>query len=243
MSAAGADRDQLATRLGWLDSGEVFFAAQLAALSDAQLLEASQLPGWTRRHVLSHIANNARALMNLLHWARTGTETPMYASPEHRNADIESRAELPAASLRADALASAKDLSGVMGAMPEAAWDGPIRTALGRAVTGAEIPWMRVREVWVHGVDLGAGASFADVDGDVAAALLADAARGFAGRADCPSVRLVPDAGEVMVIGSQTSSPEAVRGTVSALVAWVLGRSAGADLVSPGPLPALPRWL
>jgi len=235
--------DRLATRLRWLDSGESFFAGQLSALSDTQLMGASQLSGWTRRHVLSHIANNARALMNLLHWARTGIETPMYASPEHRNADIEAGAALPAAALRADALASAQELSGAVAAMSEAAWDGAIRTALGRAVTGAEVPWMRVREVWVHGVDLGAGATFADVDGDVAAALLAEAARGLAGRADCPAVRLEPDAGEVLVIGPATSVPDQVRGTIGALAAWVLGRSAGDGLASRGPLPALPRWL
>ena len=41
--------------------------------------------------------------------------------------------------------------------MPDDAWDGEIRTALGRATTGAEVPWMRVRESWVHALDLDAG--------------------------------------------------------------------------------------
>ena len=49
------------------------------ALSDAQMRDPSLLPGWTRGHVLTHIARNADGLVNLMRWARTGTKTPMYA--------------------------------------------------------------------------------------------------------------------------------------------------------------------
>src|ERR1041384_868904 len=51
------------------------------------------LPGWTRAHVLSHLARNADALVNLLTWARTGIEHPMYASKADRDADIEEGAQ------------------------------------------------------------------------------------------------------------------------------------------------------
>src|SRR5436309_2025968 len=71
------------------------------ALSDAQAREPSLLPGWTRGHVLSHIARNADGMVNLLNWARTGTETPMYASAESRSADIEAGARSPATDLTA----------------------------------------------------------------------------------------------------------------------------------------------
>ena len=59
-------------------------------IEDGDLRAESLLPGWTRAHVLAHLANNADALVNLLTWARTGVETPMYASPEAREAGIES---------------------------------------------------------------------------------------------------------------------------------------------------------
>ena len=62
------------------------------ALSDAQVREPSSLPGWTRGHVLTHIARNADGLGNLLIWARTGTETPMYPSARSRGDDIEAGA-------------------------------------------------------------------------------------------------------------------------------------------------------
>src|SRR5256885_15091039 len=62
-------------------------------------LEPSLLPGWTRGHVLTHVARNGDGLGNLLRWARTGTETPMYASREARRADIEAGAGRSAAEI------------------------------------------------------------------------------------------------------------------------------------------------
>jgi maleylpyruvate isomerase len=235
--------DELVTRLGWMQSGTTFFAAQLGGLSDADLLEPSRLPGWTRRHVLSHLANNAVGSMNLLDWARTGIETPMYESREARAAEIEAGSLRSPAELRADALGTAARLAAAVDAMPRSAWAGPIRTALGAPATGAEVPWMRVREVWVHGVDLGGGATFADVDRAVAAALLDEAARSFAGRADCPAVRLVASDGDTFGIGPMGAAAQEVRGTVDSLAAWVLGRSDGDDLDYDGLLPVLPTWL
>ncbi|HEX7266491.1 MAG TPA: maleylpyruvate isomerase N-terminal domain-containing protein, partial [Streptosporangiaceae bacterium] len=76
--------------------------ATAAALSDAQAREPSLLPGWSRGHVLTHIARNADGLANLLRWARTGRETPMYPSAASRSADIEAGAGRRAAELTAD---------------------------------------------------------------------------------------------------------------------------------------------
>jgi len=56
---------------------------------DADLDRPSALPGWTRRLLLAHVASNAQAIGRLLTWANTGVETPTYASPTHRAADIE----------------------------------------------------------------------------------------------------------------------------------------------------------
>ncbi len=49
-----------------------------------------------------------------------------------------------------------------------------MRSALGRAIPAAEIPWMRVREVWLHAVDLDADARLADPPGGVIDTLLDD---------------------------------------------------------------------
>ncbi|MBE3073995.1 MAG: maleylpyruvate isomerase family mycothiol-dependent enzyme, partial [Actinobacteria bacterium] len=59
-----------------------------AGLDDESVQVASLCEGWTRAHVLSHIARNADALGNLVSWAITGTPRAMYDSPEARDADI-----------------------------------------------------------------------------------------------------------------------------------------------------------
>src|ERR671930_1390843 len=86
--------------LGWAFDGQQRIEESVAVLTDAQARAPSGLPGWSRGHVLTHLARNADALVNLLTWARTGVETPMYASGEQRNADIEAGAGRSAEELR-----------------------------------------------------------------------------------------------------------------------------------------------
>jgi maleylpyruvate isomerase len=240
-----APQQRLERDLGWMDRGTEFFAAQLVQVSDALLSRPSRLPGWTRLHVVSHMARNARALTNLLRWAETGVESPMYPSPEHRRDDIEAGAQLPAAEVRADAMTEIGRFRDSIAAMPGTAWSAEVKTALGKPIPASEIPWMRGREVWVHGVDLGASGTFADIDEDVAAALLGEAAERLAGREDCPAVVLVsPGSGDTrLAIGPDVADPLEARGTTQALAGWLLGRTAGAGIESPGPLPDLPPWL
>ena len=69
--------------------GQAFFARKLNELTDAQLDGGTLLPDWTRRHVIAHVGYNARAIARLVEWAATGVETPMYASPEARNHEID----------------------------------------------------------------------------------------------------------------------------------------------------------
>lgn len=58
-------------------------------LDNASVTESSRLPGWTRGHVLAHLARNADALVNVFEGR------PMYASAEARDADIERDAPRP----------------------------------------------------------------------------------------------------------------------------------------------------
>ncbi len=76
--------------------GTAFFARKLNELTDADLDGDSLLPGWTRRHLTAHIGYNARAIARLVEWAATGVETPMYASPEARDHEINFGATLSA---------------------------------------------------------------------------------------------------------------------------------------------------
>src|SRR5829696_4565200 len=86
----------------WWDEAETAVARIVERLGDDALAAPSALPDWTRAHVVAHLARNADALGNLLTWARTGVETPMYPSVGARDADIATTAALPPAELRAD---------------------------------------------------------------------------------------------------------------------------------------------
>jgi uncharacterized protein (TIGR03083 family) len=78
----------------WMQQGTTLLGKE-AELDDEALSVPSALPGWSRTHLLAHLAANADALGNLVRWAATGQPTPMYASPGERAAGIE-RGEPPA---------------------------------------------------------------------------------------------------------------------------------------------------
>lgn len=84
-----------AAMLGRVTKGTAAFEADVHRLTDPGFPRPSYLPGWSRAHVVAHVARNADALVNLLIWARTGIETPMYASGDQRAREIEEGARQP----------------------------------------------------------------------------------------------------------------------------------------------------
>ncbi|MFI9169193.1 maleylpyruvate isomerase family mycothiol-dependent enzyme [Streptomyces lincolnensis] len=227
--------------------GTVAFEAAVHSLTDPGFTRPSSLTGWSRAHVVAHVARNADALVNLLTWARTGVETPMYASGDQRAREIEEGAGRPAAELRAELLAADNRLAAALAALPDACWAATVRTARGREVPAAQVPWMRVREVWVHAVDLNVGTSFDDVPHDVCAALVDDVAASFRGRPDSPSVRLrTEDGAHTWLLGDSAGvDPVAVSGDLPSLAAYATGRPVPGPLfpTGGGTLPKLPAWL
>ncbi|MUL41084.1 maleylpyruvate isomerase family mycothiol-dependent enzyme [Streptomonospora sp. PA3] len=147
----------------WCAEGTRLFLATAAKLGEDGYDRPTALPGWTRRHLVGHVAANADALGNLVHWAATGVETPMYASPEERAAGIERGAAMSAEELQAWLSQSAERLAGAMERLTGEQWRRRVRTAQGRDVAATEVPWMRAREVFVHAVDLDRGVAFADL--------------------------------------------------------------------------------
>jgi maleylpyruvate isomerase len=171
-----------------MDQHTKTFLETLNSIPDAELDAPSALPQWTRRHVVAHVHYNAEALRRLAHWAATGDETPMYSSVEQRAAEIESGSQLEAAHLRSLVAQSAAGLSEDLDALSPDAWLHPVVTAQGRTVPATEIMWMRTREVAVHAVDLGAGASFADFGDDLVSQLLVDVVRRRVSRGEGPDL-------------------------------------------------------
>ena len=155
------------------------------ALTDAQVAAPSRLPGWTRGHVLTHLARNADGFRNLLTWAGTGNETPMYPSEEARARDVEEGAGRSAAKIAADVQVSAAALAAAAQGLPARAWDALVARR-GVRFPAREIPSRRLAELEIHHVNLDAGYRPADWPASFVAANLVRVARDFAGRADAP---------------------------------------------------------
>ena len=126
-------------------------------LSEADLRAPSLLPGWTRAHVVAHVARNADAMRNLLVGARSGESRPAYAGADAREAGIEQGAGLSAAELMADLAGSAMALRAVARQLPDEAWQFEVRMMDSATFPAAELLTRRLVEVELHHCDLGAG--------------------------------------------------------------------------------------
>jgi maleylpyruvate isomerase len=231
------DRNDIAHTLPWMRTGTEQVLAQVAKLSDAELAGPSALPGWSRAHVVAHLARNAEALMRLVAWARTGVETPMYPSREARAADIAASAEHPPDRLRAELAATAVELDAALAALTPEQWRVEVRSALGRPLPAAQVPWMRIREVWLHAVDLDAGADVADVPDGVLDLLLDEVTATLSAADGCPAATVAPtDRDREWRLGAGGAAP-VIAAPAATLVAWLTGRA-----TLPG-APDLPPWL
>ncbi|MGI5216107.1 maleylpyruvate isomerase family mycothiol-dependent enzyme [Plantactinospora sp. CA-290183] len=216
----------------------------VADLDDAAVTGPSLLPGWTRGHVLTHLARNADGYVNLLTAARTGEDIPQYASPEARDADIAAGGGRPAAAQLADLRSSAEQFAELARSMPVQAWAAKVRASRGPRVA-ATLIWGRLREVEVHHVDLAAGYSTADWPDAFSQRVLHEVLKDLAGRDGSPALVLRPtETEQPLALGPADAAPT-VTGPAHALAGWLTGRSAGDDLVvtPSGPLPAPPAWL
>jgi maleylpyruvate isomerase len=225
----------------------------LTGLGDADVAAASALPGWSRGHVLTHLARNADALVNLLTWARTGVETPMYPSRQVRDEEIEAGAGRPAEEQRADVHDSQERLMAAAGALGDADWRAPVRWGYdAREGTADLVPWLRLVELEVHHVDLEVGYTPAHWPADFVRRQLGRVVQDRRPRDDTPPMTLrATDADVEHVLaagpGAATSGP-VVSGPQAALLAWLLGRSPGtglsaqADGAAGAALPTLAPW-
>jgi maleylpyruvate isomerase len=206
-------------------------------LTEAELRAPSELPGWTRAHVVGHLARNAEALTRLATWARTGDETPMYTDREQRAREIDQSAALPTHVLRADLVDTATTLRTALDDLTTGQWHAQVRSALGRAIPAAEVPWMRIREVWLHAVDLGAGATVDDLPAAVVDLLLDDVTGTLTAKDNCPSIEVAPtDRDHVWRLGPAGATTR-IAAPAAHLVGWLTGRLPRPDR------PPLPRWL
>ncbi len=155
--------DALSADLAALLDSTARLDGTLASLDDEQARRPSLLPGWSVGHVLTHLARNADGMVHLVAWALSGIATPMYASLDARNGDIEAGAGRSAAALVADVRGSAQRLADGLDRLSAAGPDaldrllmfGPPRPGAELDTPARALPYARWRELEIHHVDLG----------------------------------------------------------------------------------------
>ncbi|GAA0326492.1 maleylpyruvate isomerase family mycothiol-dependent enzyme [Streptomyces turgidiscabies] len=204
-----------------------------AKLNNDSMAEPSRLPGWTRGHVLAHLARNADALVNVT------AGRPMYPSAEARDADIDRDAPRPLDVQLSDVRESSARLQEVWAAPAD--WTRTVELRNGVTDTASRVPFRRWIEVELHHVDLGIGYGLEDLPAEFTEREIAFLAARFTGHPDVPPT-VVTDGTRVWRTGREAAEPEAtVTGPAPALLGWLCGRGDGAGLdVSGGALPALP---
>jgi maleylpyruvate isomerase len=219
--------------------------ASTSALAEEQMREPSLLPGWTRGHVLTHIARNSDGLRNLLIWAQTGVETPQYPRAGAREEDIEAGAGRPADVITADLASSAKSFSEQARALPADAWTAQVRGMRGPAHPAWFTLNRRLFEVEVHHSDLGTGYRPADWPDWFVTDELYRICGQLSRDPAAPSAVLNDLAsGRQYFLRQAEASDLAITGPGYALLAWLIGRGHADELTADpaGPLPEVPAF-
>lgn len=242
---AGATSAEALTEHARTDS----FAALDALIDAVRILpddavgEPSQLPDWTRGHVLAHVDGVAQAMARQAEYAARGERIQPYdGGAEGRNARIEEGSARTVAEY-VEALTAVRER--LAAAWPEPGspvWDAPTSYREG-PVTGCLLAWWR--EARIHAVDAGVGIGFDSWDAELQAHL-----RDFLG-VRLPEGVVLSDGGEpvrsVSGPSARSGAETVVSGAPADVVAWLAGREpagqvratrAGAD----APLPDLAPW-
>ncbi|MEU9292893.1 maleylpyruvate isomerase family mycothiol-dependent enzyme [Streptomyces sp. NPDC048266] len=203
-----------------------------ASLDNAATAGPSRLPGWTRGHVLAHVARNADALVNVLQGR------PMYPDAATRDADIERDSGRPPAVHLADLRDTAARFQAV-GAEP-ADWSRTVELRNGVTDSASRIPFRRWVEVDLHHVDLGVGYELEDLSEEFTIREIEFLADRFTGLENVPATVLRSDDGGTWTTGGG-SGGVTVTGPAADLLGWLAGRRDGTALKTEGgPLPELP---
>ncbi|MFD5122090.1 maleylpyruvate isomerase family mycothiol-dependent enzyme [Streptomyces sp. NPDC058385] len=206
----------------------------VGTLDNAAVAESSRLPGWTRGHVLAHLARNADALANVL------AGRPMYPSAEARDADIERDAPRGLRQQLDDLRTSAAGFE-ARAELP-ADWARTVELRNGVKDSASRIPFRRWVEVDLHHVDLGIGYDLEDLPAEFVEREIDFLAERFAGHPDMPSTGLKSDGGRAWTTGGGAgTAPVGVAGPAPELLGWLSGRRDGSGLtVEGGRLPVVP---
>lgn len=212
--------------------------ATIESLSEEEMRAPSLCEGWTRAHVVAHLIGNAGALGNLITWALTGTETPMYSCPEDRDAQIEELSRLSAAELKQELREASANFQALADQLRTAKLATEDVANMTGPVNAYDIPAYRISEVLIHHLDLDTLWELHEADMDALEDALELAMRRLAARDDWPGLTVVTDEGENYTIGDGATT---LKGGRDAILAWVT-RGVIDGLRYEGELPERPKF-
>jgi maleylpyruvate isomerase len=158
--------DRPTAALAAMDAAFRSVRATVAGLTDEQARGDSLLPGWTRGHVLTHLARSGDGDRRCAEGAARDELLAKYPEGmEGRARDIEAGASRPAAALLSDLDESQDALVNTWRALPDEAWHRFGDTPSGRR-SMTELVASRRRELLVHLVDLDLGVGPGDLPAD-----------------------------------------------------------------------------
>ncbi|MBT8160230.1 MULTISPECIES: maleylpyruvate isomerase family mycothiol-dependent enzyme [Arthrobacter] len=127
----------------------------VAKIDDAGVKAPSELPGWTRGHVLAHIAGIANAMARQLEYAARGETIELYdGGYEGRTKAIELAAGHTAAEHQAEVGEAVARALAAFDGLPDSGWATRITYRDGTVLDGGLALW---RELVIHATDLGMG--------------------------------------------------------------------------------------
>lgn len=231
--------DRTAHNLDLLDRETERLLARAETLTEKRRADPTLCQDWDVAQLLTHIARNADALVNLVRWAQDGRKREAYASEQARDQEIEDGAARPLAEIVEDLRTSARTFRDEAQSLLGPAGQAEVRTRTGTPVTGAQVISMRILEVVFHHVDLGHGYTFDDADPGLVLRTLRRGVRQWAANdGPVPDLTLLPDGEEPLVLGS--GGPK-VTGTPGQILLW-LARGRAEGLRADVDLPTPPPW-
>lgn len=226
-----------------VETGQERLRALLPGLGDDGVREPSELPGWSRAHVLSHLEGVALALARQARYALRGELIEPYdGGRPARAAAIEAGAVRDAAALGHAVRAALTEASAAWAAVGPADWSRPVKYRDGE-LRAALLSWWR--ELEIHTTDARIGHGPRDWPRELCHHLLDH----LAPRApkDLHLVLTATDDAFARHYGADGAPVITVSGPLTDLAAWLAGRTPHRPLDSrrPGgaaPLPELLDW-
>jgi maleylpyruvate isomerase len=229
----------LTSDLGRMQRESGMVMATVTSLADDELGKPSKCAGWTRAHVIAHLARGADAMTNLATWAVTGQETPAYESREKRDADIEAAANLSAAELAADLEQANAHLLEAFQMLKDGVQVETLPTLFSGEINALSLPARRTTELIVHHDDLDTTWEWHEADPDAILDAIEVCVRRLQINPDSPGLRIIAGEGEEWTVGDGTYR---IEGYYDELLPFLARGQVEEGLQYEGELPMLPRW-